>query len=332
MKSVKNIGIVFIILITLVLCILSSLVFGARHIDFKNIIDILFNLDNDSFEAIVVKERIPRTVFSILAGGSLGIAGTLMQSVTRNPIADPSILGINTGASLFVVLGISFLGITTYRQYIILALLGALLASITVYIIASIGSGGISPMKLALSGVIISAVFSSLINMIMLPRSEVMSSFRFWQVGSVSGVTWESIIVMLPFIIIGIILSFIVAPALNALALGDEVAIGLGVKVGLTRVISSISAILLCGTVTALAGPIGFIGLMAPHIIRMLFGSNIRFIIPMSAFIGGILLTFSDVIGRILGSPSELEVGIITAFIGAPIFIIISMKAKVRSL
>lgn len=332
MKYIKVIIGIVITLTVLILCIFSSLIFGARHIDFINIIDILNNINSDSFEAIVVKERIPRTSFSLLAGASLGIAGTLMQSVTRNPIADPSILGINTGASLFVVIGIAFFGITTYKQYIILALIGALITSIFVYFIASIGNGGISPMKLALSGVIMSSILFSLINMIMLPRSEVMSSFRFWQVGSVSGVTWQSIIAMLPFIIVGIILSFIVAPALNALALGDEVAISLGVKVGLTRIISSISAILLCGTVTALAGPISFIGLMAPHIIRMLFGNNIKLIIPMSAFVGAILLNFSDILGRILGSPSELEVGIVTSFIGAPIFIIISMKAKVRSL
>ena len=332
MKYIKIISISFLIIILLVLCIFSSLAFGSKNIDLKIVIDTLRNLSNNSFEAIVIKERIPRTIFSLLAGASLGIAGTLMQSITRNPIADPSILGINTGASLFVVLGIAFLGITTYKEYIILALIGGLVTAIAVYFIASIGSGGISPIKLALSGVIISAILSSLINILMLPRSEVMSSFRFWQVGSVSGVTWQSIIVMLPFIIIGMILSFVVAPALNALALGDEVAIGLGVKVGLTRIISSISAILLCSTVTALAGPIGFIGLMSPHIIRMLFSNNIKLIIPISAFMGGILLTFSDVIGRIVGSPSELEVGIVTAFIGAPIFILISMKAKVRSL
>lgn len=330
--KIKFISMSLLLILLLVFCIFSSLAFGSKNIDLITVIDTLKNLDNNNFEAIVVKERIPRTVFGLLAGASLGISGTLMQSITRNPIADPSILGINTGSALFVVLGIAFLGVTTYKEYIILALLGGLITAISVYLIASIGNGGISPMKLALSGVIISAILSSLINVVMLPRSEVMSSFRFWQVGSISGVTWQSIIVMLPFIILGIILSFFVAPALNALVLGDEVAIGLGVKVGLTRIISSISAILLCGTVTALAGPIGFIGLMAPHIIRMLFGNNIKFIIPMSAFVGSILLTFSDVIGRIMGSPSELEVGIVTAFIGAPIFIIISMKAKVRSL
>ncbi len=332
MKYINFINILLAIIILLVLCVFSSLLFGSKNIDLLTVLNTLKNIHNDSFDAIVVKERIPRTIFSLLAGASLGISGTLMQSITRNPIADPSILGINMGASLFVVLGIAFLGITTYKEYIVLALIGGLITAIAVYFIASIGNGGISPMKLALSGVIISSILSSLINMVMLPRSDVMSSFRFWQVGSVSGVNWQSILSMLPFIIIGIILSIAVAPSLNALALGDEVAIGLGVKVGLTRIISTISAILLCSTVTALAGPIGFIGLMAPHIIRMLFGNNIKFIIPMSAFIGGIILTFSDVIGRLIGSPSELEVGIVTSFIGAPIFIIISMKAKVRSL
>ncbi|WP_317368095.1 iron ABC transporter permease [uncultured Tyzzerella sp.] len=332
MKYINFINILLAIIILLVLCVFSSLLFGSKNIDLLTVLNTLKNIHNDSFDAIVVKERIPRTIFSLLAGASLGISGTLMQSITRNPIADPSILGINMGASLFVVLGIAFLGITTYKEYIVLALIGGLITAIAVYFIASIGNGGISLMKLALSGVIISSILSSLINMVMLPRSDVMSSFRFWQVGSVSGVNWQSILSMLPFIIIGIILSIAVAPSLNALALGDEVAIGLGVKVGLTRIISTISAILLCSTVTALAGPIGFIGLMAPHIIRMLFGNNIKFIIPISAFIGGIILTFSDVIGRLIGSPSELEVGIVTSFIGAPIFIIISMKAKVRSL
>ena len=244
MKYIKIISISFLIIILLVLCIFSSLAFGSKNIDLKIVIDTLRNLSNNSFEAIVIKERIPRTIFSLLAGASLGIAGTLMQSITRNPIADPSILGINTGASLFVVLGIAFLGITTYKEYIILALIGGLVTAIAVYFIASIGSGGISPIKLALSGLIISAILSSLINILMLPRSEVMSSFRFWQVGSVSGVTWQSIIVMLPFIIIGMILSFVIAPALNALALGDEVAIEVGVKVSIARIISSISAIL----------------------------------------------------------------------------------------
>ncbi|WP_250278941.1 FecCD family ABC transporter permease [[Clostridium] colinum] len=331
MKYYKNILLIFIILIILILCIFSSLIFGAKHIEFKIVIDTLNNLNNNSFESIVIKERIPRTVFSLIAGGALAISGTIMQSITRNPIADPSILGINTGASLFVVCGIAFLGITTYREYILLALLGASLTAIFVYFIASIGNG-VSSINFALSGVTISVILSSLINIIMLPRSQVISSFRFWQVGSVSGVTWQSIISMLPFIIIGVILSFIIAPSLNLLSLGDEVATGLGVKIGLTKAISAISVILLCGTVTALAGPISFIGLMAPHIVRLLFGSNVKLIIFISSFIGAVLLTFSDVIGRILGAHSELEVGIVTSFIGAPIFIIISMKAKVRSL
>lgn len=328
MKKLK----IFLVILCLVACVASSLVFGARYVSIESVIDVLSNPEIETFEALVVKERIPRTIFSMIAGAALAVSGTLMQSVTRNPIADPSILGINTGAALAVVTGIAFFGISTYREYIIFALVGSILTAMLVYFVASLGTGGMSPIKLALSGVIISALLSSLVNIVMLPRSEVVRDFRFWQVGSVGGAGWSEIIAVLPIIIIGFVLSIIIAPHLNALALGEDVATGLGVNVGFTRVISSVAAILLCSTVTALAGPIGFIGLMAPHMIRMLFGNNIRFLIPTSALIGAILLTFSDVIGRLVAYPGELDVGVVTAFIGAPIFIVIAMKAKVRSL
>ena len=328
MKKTK----IFLVILCLFACIASSFVFGARYVSIESVIEILGNPEMDTFEALVVKERIPRTIFALIAGASLAVSGTLMQSVTRNPIADPSILGINTGASLAVVMGIAFLGINTYKQYIVLALIGAVLTSALVYFVASLGAGGMSPIKLALSGVIISALLSSMVSIIMLPRSEVVRDFRFWQIGGVGGAGWEEITAALPVIIIGFILSIAIAPSLNALALGEDVATGLGVNVGLTRLVSSTAAIMLCATVTALAGPIGFIGLMAPHMIRMLFGNNIRFLIPVSALTGAILLTFSDVVGRLVAYPGELDVGVVTAFIGAPIFILIAMKAKVRSL
>ena len=328
MKKTK----IFLVILCLFACIASSLVFGARYVSIESVIEILQNPEMETFEALVVKERIPRTIFAMIAGAALAVSGTLMQSVTRNPIADPSILGINTGASLAVVMGIAFLGISTYKEYIILALVGAVLTAAMVYFVASLGAGGMSPIKLALSGVIISALLSSMVSIVMLPRSEVVRDFRFWQIGGVGGAGWEEIASALPVIIIGFILSIAIAPSLNALALGEEVATGLGVNVGLTRMVSSISAIMLCATVTALAGPIAFIGLMAPHMIRMLFGNNIRFLIPVSALTGAVLLTFSDVVGRLVAYPGELDVGVVTAFIGAPIFILIAMKAKVRSL
>ena len=201
-----------------------------------------------------------------------------------------------------------------------------------VYSIASIGAGGITPIKLALAGAAISAILSSLVSLIILPRADVMDAYRFWQVGSLSGATWEGIKSVLPFLIVGLIISIISTPALNALALGDEVATGLGVNTGLVRIACAIAGVILCGATTAIAGPIGFVGLMIPHTVRLIFGSDMKNLVPMSAIGGAILLTASDVIGRVIGSPSELEVGIITAFLGAPILIMIARKVKVKSI
>ena len=319
-------------IVLLLLCGLASLAFGARSVSFQDVIKALFHSGRSTLNEIVVAERIPRTVFSIIAGAALGVSGSLMQAITRNPIADPSILGVNTGASLFVVSGIAFFHIGTANEYIIFALVGAAVTSIFVYGVGSLGYGGATPIKLALAGAATSAALSSLVNAIILPRTEVMNAFRFWQVGSVSGATWEGITTVLPFIIIGLIIAIAVSPSLDTLSMGEEMAVGLGVRTGLVRFMGAMAGILLCGATTALAGPIGFVGLMVPHIMRSFCGPNLRLIIPMSAIGGAILLTLSDVIGRLIGSPSELEAGIVTAFLGAPILIIIARKAKVKAL
>lgn len=332
MKQSKTILIYLLSFIFLGLCVLVSLAWGSKSIEFSQVLKALLDSNDSSFAALVVRERIPRTIFSIMAGASLGISGALMQSITRNPIADPSILGVNTGASLFVVIGIAFFNIGSAKQYIWLALLGAALTAVFVYFIASIGSGGMTPIKLALSGAATSAVLSSLVSAVLLPRSQAMDAFRFWQVGSVSGATWESISLILPFVIIGLIISIAVTPALNILALGDEVATGLGVNTGLIRLVCALAGVMLSGATTAVAGPIGFIGLMIPHSIRLIFGSNLKGLVPLSAIGGAALLTISDVLGRVIGSPGEVQVGIITAFLGAPILIIIARKAKVRAI
>lgn len=316
----------------IILCIIASLTFGSKNIPLEDVIYALSNPSDTAFSSLVVWERIPRTVFSLMAGASLGVAGSLMQSITRNPIADPSILGVNTGAALFVVGGIAFLQISTYQEYIFLALIGTAITTIFVYLIASLGVSGPTPIKLALSGAIVSVVLSSMVSAIMLPRAEVMNTFRFWQVGSVSGASWEGIWAIMPFFLIGVLISFAISSSLNVLALGEEMAVGLGVKTGVIRLFGATASVLLCGSVTALAGPIGFVGLMIPHMMRFIFGADIRINILMSTIGGAILLTFSDILGRLIGSPGELEVGIITAFIGAPILIVIAMKAKVRSL
>lgn len=332
MRHTKTIGIYLVSIIFLGMCAFASLAWGSKNIAFDQAINALLNSEDMSFAALVVRERIPRTIFSIMAGASLGISGALMQSITRNPIADPSILGVNTGASLFVVIGMAFFNINMPNQYIWIALAGAGITSVFVYFVASIGNGGMTPIKLALAGAATSAVLSSLVSAVILPRSEVMDSFRFWQVGSVSGATWESINLILPFIIIGIVISLATIPALNVLALGDEVATGLGVNIGVIRLICAVAGVILSGAITAIAGPIGFIGLMVPHSMRLIFGSNLSGIVPLSALGGAALLTISDVLGRVIGSPGEVQVGIITAFLGAPILIVIARKAKVRAI
>ena len=327
----------FVLSIILCLTLLSimaifSISLGAKNIAFSKVVDVLLGNDPDSLEAAIISQRIPRTVFGILAGGALGISGALMQSITRNPIADPSILGVNTGASLFVVAGIAFFNITVAYQYIWLGITGAGVTAVFVYSVASMGKDGATPLKLALSGSAVSIVLGSLVSTIMLPNNRVMEAFRFWQVGSIGSATWENIMLISPFLIVGFITSMFISGYLNNLALGDEAATALGTNVVMTRAIGALSSVLLCGATTALAGPIGFVGLIIPHIIRLIFGSEMSKMLPLSFLGSAILMLISDVIGRIISLPGETEVGIITAVLGAPVFILAIRKGRVKSL
>lgn len=327
----------FVFSIILCLALLSvmaifSISLGAKSIAFSKVIDVLLGNDPDSLEATIILQRIPRTVFGILAGGALGISGALMQSITRNPIADPSILGVNTGASLFVVAGIAFFNITVAYQYIWLAIIGAGVTAVFVYSVASMGKDGATPLKLALSGSAVSIVLGSLVSTIMLPNNRVMEAFRFWQVGSIGSATWENIMLISPFLIVGFIISMFISGYLNNLALGDEAATALGTNVVMTRTIGALSSVLLCGATTALAGPIGFVGLIIPHIIRLIFGSEMSKMLPLSFLGSAILMLVSDIIGRIISLPGETEVGIVTAVLGAPVFILVIRKGRVKSL
>ena len=327
----------FVFSIILCLALLSimaifSISLGAKSIAFTKVIDVLLGNAPDSLEATIILQRIPRTVFGILAGGALGISGALMQSITRNPIADPSILGVNTGASLFVVAGIAFFNITVAYQYIWLAIIGAGVTAVFVYSVASMGKDGATPLKLALSGSAVSIVLGSLVSTIMLPNNRVMEAFRFWQVGSIGSATWESIMLISPFLIVGFIISMFISGYLNNLALGDEAATALGTNVVMTRTIGALSSVLLCGATTALAGPIGFVGLIIPHIIRLIFGSEMSKMLPLSFLGSAILMLISDIIGRIISLPGETEVGIVTAVLGAPVFILAIRKGRVKSL
>ncbi|MDR1183591.1 MAG: iron ABC transporter permease [Coriobacteriales bacterium] len=319
-------------LAALLLAVAASLAVGAREVPLADVIRALFGTEPYSFSELAVRERIPRTLLALAAGTALGVSGALMQAVTRNPLADPGILGVNTGAALFVVAGLTFFGISSLSQYVWLALLGAFFTAVFVYAVSSMGRGGSTPIKLALAGAATTAALSSLISALLLPRIDVMNTFRFWMVGGVGGAEWDSLLTIAPLLAVGLILGLVVTPALNALALGDEVAKGLGVRIGWLRLGAAMAGVMLCGAVTAVAGPIGFVGLMVPHAIRLITGPDQQWIVILSALYGAVLLAVADVLGRIVARPGELEVGIITVIIGAPVFIAIVRRYKVREL
>ena len=310
---------------------LASIAFGARIVGIGEILDGL-RASSQEFGAVVVSERIPRTVTALTAGAGLGLSGALMQAVTRNPIADPGILGISTGASLAVVTGIAFVGLSSTAQYMGATTLGAALTAVLVYAIGSMGPGGTTPVKLALAGVATTAALSSLVSAIMLPRVQGLEDFRFWQVGGLGRGSWESLSAIAPALILAALLAMGLAGALNSLALGEEMAVGLGVHVTRARLAAAGAGVVLCAAVTAVTGPIGFVGLMVPHAVRMLCGSDHRWLLPLSALAGAALLTLANVLGRVIARPSEVAVGLVTAFIGAPVLIAIARGAKVREL
>ena len=322
MNKNKAISITVLGIVILFIAIALSITYGTKSVGLSHVWDAILGRNTDVYEVNIVQTRIPRTLFGIIAGASLSISGVLMQSITRNPIADPSILGVNAGASLFIVAGISFFNIQSKISYIGLSFAGAMLTALIVYKLASVGYGGPTPIKLAISGSATSIALSSIISLIVMPDSSVMTTYRFWQIGSIGGTNYDDIKLILPITILAIIVSLCFSGNLNTLLLSEETAIALGLNVNRTRAIAAICGVLLCATTTALA----------PHFIRMIVGSNHIPLIICSGIYGSSVLIISDVLGRILGRPGELESGIMTALIGAPVFIFIIRKAKVQSL
>ncbi|MCM4084596.1 FecCD family ABC transporter permease [Paractinoplanes hotanensis] len=313
------------------LVMIASVAFGSRIVGWSDMVAGVQGHDDNLGQAAVVK-RIPRTLLAVLAGAALGLAGAVMQGVTRNPLADPGILGVNMGASLAVVTGIVSFGLSTATGYIWVAVLGAAVTAVFVYAVGSLGRGGATPLKLALAGAAISAALASLISAFILPRSDLATGFQSWQIGGVGGASYDTLGHVLPFLAVGFVISLLSAKALNSLALGDDLAAGLGERVALVRGVAALGAVLLCGATTAVAGPIAFVGLVVPHFCRLLAGLDHRWLLPFSALTGAALLTAADVVGRVVARPQEIDVGIITALIGAPFFIYFVRRQKVREL
>ncbi len=317
--------------VLLALCILS-ICFGVRAVSIDDIFAALSGQDDTLAQAAIIK-RLPRTVLALLVGAALALSGATMQAVTRNPIADPGILGVSNGASLAVVIGLAFLGLTDAYSQMTLAVIGAALAAAFVYTVGSLGRGGATPLKLALAGAATSAAFASLISAVMLPRVDLLQAFQSWQIGGVGGAEWPRIAITAPVLALGALVCFASARGMNSLALGDDMAKGLGEHVFRTRLTSAAGAVILAGAATAIAGPIGFVGLVIPHVCRMLVGTDHRWLLPFSALAGSSLLLASDIVGRVISPTSEeIQVGIITAIIGAPFFIWIVRRQKVREL
>lgn len=328
---VRTIWLLVGIVVLVVLSILS-ISFGVRAVSFDDIAAALTGRTDTIAEAAIVK-RIPRTVLALLVGAALALSGATMQAVTRNPIADPGILGVSNGASLAVVCGIAFFGLADPYGQMAFAIAGAGIAAVFVYTVGSLGRGGATPLKLALAGAATSAAFASLISAVMLPRVDLLQTFQSWQIGGVGGAEWPRIALTAPVLAVGALICFLCSRGMNSLALGDEMAKGLGENVFRTRLISALGAVILAGAATAIAGPIGFVGLIIPHVCRMLVGTDHRWLLPFSAIAGAALLTASDIVGRVIApSSEEIQVGIITAIIGAPFFIWIVRRQKVREL
>ncbi len=317
--------------LAVVVAVVCSLAFGSRVVGWSDVVAGVLHPD-DTIAQAAVASRVPRTLLGLLVGAALGLAGSVMQGLTRNPLADPALLGVSSGASLFVVLGMAWVGLATLTQYVWAAFLGAALASLLVYAIGSMGREGATPLKLALAGAATSAALLSAVSMVLLTRTDVLDTFRFWQVGSIGRASYAEIGQIVPFLVVGTVLAVGCARGMDAIALGDEVATGLGQRVGLVRGVGALATVLLCGASVAIAGPIGFVGLVVPHLARAFTGPSHRWLLPYAAALGAALLLAADVVGRVVARPQEVEVGIVTAVLGAPVLIAIIRRQKVREL
>ncbi len=319
--------------VLLVLVSLLSIAIGSKQIPLSTVIDALRHYNESDTDHVIVRSlRVPRTLIGLMVGAALGLSGALMQGVTRNPLADPGILGVNGGAALFVVGGIYWFGLSSLTSYVWLAFLGAAAASVAVYFLGSLGREGATPVKLALAGAALTAMLGSLTTALLIGDVDTFDQFRFWSVGSFAGRGPDIAKQVAPFILVGIALALFCGRVLNALSLGDDVAKSLGQRVGLARAFVAVVVVLLCGAATAAAGPIGFIGLTIPHVARLVTGPDYRWILPYSMLLAPILLLGSDVIGRVVALPGELQVGIVTAVLGAPFFIILVRRRKLADL
>lgn len=306
-----------------------SLALGTRAVPLDTIVAALFGADGS--DSLVVRDlRVPLTVIGLVAGAALGMAGAVMQSVTRNPIADPGLLGVNAGASLGVVAAITLLGISSPWATVWFALGGAAVAAAIVMGVAASSRAGATPVTLALAGAALTAVLISLVHLVLLTDLRALDQYRFWSVGSLVSRGLDDVVPVLPIVLVAAVVALLLGRGLDALALGDESATSVGLRAPVVRTAALVAAVMLGAGATAIAGPLLFVGLVVPHLARALVGARSTAVLAVSAPLGGALVLFADVLGRFAAPPGELEVGIVVAFLGAPVLVGLVRSGRAR--
>lgn len=306
----------------LTLCLLWSITLGAADITPQKVYQALFAFDSSDFQHLIIQTvRLPRVLSGVIVGASLAVAGAIMQGLTRNPLADAGILGIESGAVFAVVIAVALLGSPPLSTYIVYGFIGAAVAAIIVYGLGSLGRGGATPLKLTLAGVILTAFISAFTTAILIGDQETLDKIRFWTAGSLAGRDMALLAQAAPWMLAGLVGSLLISRQITTISLGEDVARGLGQNTLWIKAVAALIVVLLAGGAVALAGPVAFVGLVVPHVVRFLVGVDYRWVIPYSALLGGILVTVADVGARVLIRPQELPVGVIMAILGAPFFV-----------
>ncbi|MGW2206739.1 iron chelate uptake ABC transporter family permease subunit [Streptomyces sp. NPDC001774] len=327
--SVRAVGLVAAVGVLLLVCVLSVMI-GAKPVPLGDVWHGLFQNTGVGNDVIIHDVRVPRTLLGLLVGVALGLSGAVMQGLTRNPLAEPGLLGVNAGAAAAVVSAIAFLGISDVGDYIWFAFAGAAVVSVVVYVLG--GSRSSTPVRLALAGTAATAALYGYVNAVQLLNSAALDRLRFWTVGSLASADMETVRRVAPFILAGVVLALLIARPLNAMELGDDTARALGADLNRTRVLAMAAVTLMCGAATAACGPIVFLGLMVPYLVRAITGPDMRWILPYAAVLSPVLLLGSDVVGRLVARPAELQVGIVTALIGGPVFIRLVRRKRMAHL
>ncbi len=316
----------------LCLVLVLSITYGANPVPMSEVWRTVFDSDGSEASSIVWTLRAPRTLVGIVAGAAFGVAGALIQAITRNPLADPGILGVNAGAGFAITVGVAVFGVTGIAGYVWFSFAGAVLATVLVYLIGASGSGSASPVTLVIAGVALAAVLTAFATFLQLINEETFRSFRNWSLGSLARVPVSDTLTVLPLIVLGLVLAVVISGSLNAVALGDDQAASLGANIARTRTIGLISVTLLAGAATALTGGIAFVGLAVPHLVRWFTGPDQRWIVAYTALASPVLVLSADVLGRVVARPGEIEAGVMTAVLGAPVLIALVRRRKASTL